>query len=160
MRPKIKSALLAFLCFAIVLVAGGIGNLATMPSIPTWYANLNKPVFNPPNWIFGPVWTLLYCLLAYSLWRILRNPASGSHKQTAIFAFALQMILNPLWSIVFFYFHAPALALGVVILLELSVLNMIRAYKRLDLIAAQIQWPYAAWVAFATLLNASIVVLN
>jgi benzodiazapine receptor len=160
MRAQIKSAFLPLFCFAIVFVAGGIGNLATMPSIPTWYAALNKPVFNPPNWIFGPVWTLLYVLLALSLWRILRSPIIGPLKQRAIVAFALQMILNPLWSIVFFYFHAPALALGVVILLELSVLNMIRTYMPIDRVAAQVQWPYAAWVAFATILNASIVILN
>ena len=160
MRAQIRSAFLVLFCFAIVFVAGGIGNLATMPSIPTWYATLNKPVFNPPNWIFGPVWTLLFVLLALSLWRILRSPITGPLKQRAIVAFALQMILNPLWSIVFFYFHTPALALGVVILLELSVLNMIRAYMPIDRVAAQVQWPYAAWVAFATILNAAIVILN
>ena len=160
MRAQIKSAFLVLFCFAIVFIAGGIGNLATMPSIPTWYAALNKPAFNPPNWIFGPVWTLLFVLLALSLWRILRSPITGPLKQRAILAFALQMILNPLWSIVFFYFHAPDLALGVVILLELSVLNMIRAYLPIDRVAAQVQWPYAAWVAFATILNASIVMLN
>jgi len=160
MRQKYKAPLLAIFSFVIVYAAAGIGNMATMPSIPTWYATLNKPFFNPPNWIFGPVWTLLFTLLAISFWRILKAPKGDPHRTTAIIAFAVQMILNPLWSIVFFYMHVPLLALFVVVLLEISVLVMIRNFSRVDANAARIQWPYAAWVAFATLLNAAIVILN
>jgi tryptophan-rich sensory protein len=160
MSARIRVGLFAVLSVVIVFSAAAIGNMATMPSIPTWYATLNKPFFNPPNWIFGPVWTLLYSLLAFSFWRILKSNASGSDRTHAMGAFTAQMILNPLWSIVFFYFHAPAFALVIVILLELSVLNMIRVFARIDRTAANLQWPYAAWVAFATLLNAAIVGLN
>jgi len=160
MRTYIKPISIALLCFAVVFIAAAIGNMATMPSIPTWYASLNKPAFNPPNWIFGPVWSLLYTLLAISLWRILRATSEAQKKQQALIAFAAQMVLNPLWSIVFFYFHSPAFGLVVVILLEISVLNMIRAYLPIDRVAAHLQWPYAAWVAFATVLNTAIVILN
>ena len=160
MNSRVRVGALALLSIVIVFSAAGIGNMATMPSIPTWYATLNKPFFNPPNWIFGPVWTLLFSLLAFSFWRILKSDADVLDRKRAIIAFAAQMIFNPLWSIVFFYFHAPALALGVVILLDLSVLNMIRAFSRIDRLAANLQWPYAAWVAFATILNVAIVILN
>lgn len=160
MRNDLRLGLLGVLSFVIVFAAAGIGNLATMPSIPTWYATLNKPFFNPPNWIFGPVWTLLYTLLAISFWRILRQPSDHPQRSRAIIAFAAQMILNPLWSITFFYFHAPIAGLCVVILLEISVIYMIIAFARVDRTASVIQWPYVAWVAFAALLNAAIVVLN
>ena len=160
MRQDFKTGLLAALSFVTVFAAAGIGNLATMPSIPTWYAALNKPFFNPPNWIFGPVWTLLFSLLVFSFWRILKAPKSNPHRPAAIAAFAAQMVLNPLWSIVFFYLHAPLPALFIVVLLELSVLAMIRNFSRVDSLAGRIQWPYAAWVAFATLLNCAIVLLN
>lgn len=160
MSATLRSGVTALAAFAIVFAAAWIGNAATMPSIPTWYATLNKPFFNPPNWIFGPVWGLLYTLLAVSLWRVLRVAKTNPHAPRALRAFAVQMVLNPLWSIVFFYFHAPALALVIVVLLELSILMMIRTFKRVDKIAAYIQLPYAAWVAFATLLNIAIVILN
>lgn len=157
---NLRSGLLVILAFAIVFAAASIGNIATMPSIPTWYAELNKPFFNPPNWIFGPVWTLLFTLLAISLYRILRVVNTDPGASYAMIVFAIQMVLNPLWSIVFFYLHAPAHALIIVVMLELSVLLMIRAFLRVDRIAGHLQWPYAAWVAFATLLNAAIVSLN
>lgn len=156
----IRSAFIISIAFAIVFAAAAIGNMATMPSIPTWYAGLNKPFFNPPNWIFGPVWSLLYTLLAISFYRILRVAKTNPDKKRAVIAFAIQMALNPLWSIVFFYLHAPAYALIIVVMLEISVLVMIGAFLRVDRLAAHLQWPYAAWVAFASLLNAAIVVLN
>ena len=160
MSHTVRTGLLGVLSFIIVFAAAGIGNVATMPSIPTWYAALNKPFFNPPNWIFGPVWTLLFTLLAISFWRILRANFDHADRPRAILAFAVQMVLNPLWSITFFYLHSPAVALGVVILLELSVIFMIRSFARIDRTASVLQWPYAAWVAFATLLNAAVVYLN
>lgn len=157
---KINTGLLAVIACVIVFTAASIGNLATMPSIPTWYATLNKPFFNPPNWIFGPVWTVLFILLAISFWRILKTSPDHPHRKQALIAFSVQMILNPLWSIVFFYLHSPRAAVLIVILLELSVLAMIQAFARVDRIASRIQWPYAAWVAFATLLNCAIALLN
>lgn len=157
---KLNATLLALLALVIVYTAAFVGNMATMPSIPTWYATLNKPFFNPPNWIFGPVWAILYSLLAFSLWRVLRVFKTSPDAPRAVLVFAIQMILNPLWSIVFFYFHAPLPALFVVVALEISILAMIFSFARVDRIAAMIQWPYAAWVGFATLLNAAIVMLN
>lgn len=160
MNRNLRSGLFGALAFGVVFAAAGLGNYATMPSIPTWYATLNKPFFNPPNWIFGPVWTILFTLLAISLWRILRSDQTNPVRSQAIKAFAAQMILNPAWSIVFFYFHRPDYALIVVIMLEISVLVMIRFFSRIDRIAGGLQWPYAAWVAFAAFLNAAIFVLN
>lgn len=160
MKRYVRNSAFAILSVAIVTFAAGIGTLVTMPNIPTWYVTLNKPFFNPPNWLFGPVWTMLYLLLAFSFWRILKCDAIGPDRTRSIIGFAIQMLLNPLWSIAFFYWHNPKLALAIVILLALSVLNMIRMFSRIDRFAANLQWPYAGWVAFATILNAAIVLLN
>lgn len=149
------------------LLAGGVtfaaslvGSLATMPQIPTWYAGLAKPSFNPPNWIFGPVWTLLFAIMAYAFWRILRTPPGAPEKRVAIIAFSVQLVLNAAWSVVFFGLHQPGLAIAVVVLLEIAVLAMIATFRRLDPLAAWINLPYALWVAFATVLNVAIVSLN
>jgi translocator protein len=150
----------ALLAVVVTFAAGALGNLATMPQIPTWYAGLAKPSFNPPNWVFGPVWTLLYAFMAYAFWRILQVPPGSPGRRTAIRVFLVQLGLNALWSVVFFGLHRPGLAIVVVVLLEIGILAMIVAFRRLDPVAGWINVPYALWVAYATLLNVSIVVLN
>ena len=150
----------ALIAFAVVTAAGLIGNLATIPNIPGWYAGLVKPSFNPPNWIFGPVWTLLYVMMAVAFWRVLQNAPTGVGRQRAIRVFCVQMALNAFWSVAFFGLHNPPLALVVVVILELTILATIRLFLRQDRLAGWLLVPYAAWVAFATALNVAIVALN
>lgn len=141
-----------------------LGSMATRPEIPTWYASLNKPWFNPPDWVFPVAWTVLYAMIAVSLWRLLgARPATGSARQgwwLALAAFAAQLALNAAWTPVFFTAHAVGAALVVVAALLVMVLWTIRLAAPFDRPAAWLLAPYAAWVSFATLLNAAILRLN
>lgn len=157
-RPhKIIAAIIAL---ATVLAAGIIGNLATIPNIPGWYAGLVKPSFNPPNWVFGPVWTILYLMMAIAFWRILIGDPAGPNRSRGIVLFVAQMISNACWSVAFFGLHNPALALIVIIVLEILIVLTIISFLRMDRIAGLLLIPYALWVAFATALNIAIVRLN
>jgi translocator protein len=146
--------------FLIVAVASGIGSRATIPNIPVWYEGLAKPSFNPPNWIFGPVWTVLYLLMTYSAWRVLGREMTKKLKAAAIVIFLIQLTLNMLWSVVFFGMHDPATAFIVVIGMEISIIAMILTFARIDPLAAALQIPYAFWVAFASILNLMVMLLN
>jgi benzodiazapine receptor len=151
-----RLAVLAFLAVAVTLAAGQI---ATYPNLAPWYAGLEKPSFNPPNWIFGPVWTTLYVSMAFALWRILRAPASGP-RRTALILFFLQLALNAAWSWLFFAAHSPILGLLDIVPQLVVIVLTISAFYRLDRLAAWCLVPLAAWVSFATLLNLSIWRLN
>ena len=154
---KPKQALAKFVfALVVVLSAAVIGNLATIPNIPVWYAGLVKPSFNPPNWIFGPVWSTLYAMMVLSFWRVLLRDA----PRPAIAVFIVQMALNGFWSVAFFGMHDIALALGVVLLLEALILLTIFLFARIDRLAAWLLAPYALWVGFASILNAAILSLN
>src|SRR5690348_5991083 len=122
-RPILIYMKILKLILSIVLSfsAAAIGNIATIPNIPSWYQTLEKPFFNPPNWVFGPVWTVLYTLIGISLYLIWTSPAKES-KTKAYYAFAAQLALNTLWSIVFFGLHNIALGLGIILLLIISIL--------------------------------------
>ncbi|MER2265558.1 TspO/MBR family protein [Methylobacterium oxalidis] len=141
-----------------------IGSAATQENIPTWYAGLNKPSFNPPNWIFPVAWTILYSMIALSLWRLLgAMPRTGPSRPSwwlALAAFLVQLALNAAWSPVFFAEHAIGAALVVVVMMLVMVLWTIRLSWRFDRLASWLLVPYAAWVAFATVLNAAILRLN
>lgn len=140
----------------LALVVGG-GSLIGISNTPDgWYAALDKPFFNPPNWIFGPVWTLLYVMIAVAGARTwLRRHTGG-----AMTAWWVQLGLNFLWSPVFFTLQSPASALAVILPLLASIVVFIRASWEGDRVSATLFIPYLAWVGFATLLNASIVYLN
>jgi benzodiazapine receptor len=154
-KPKQALAKLVF-ALVVVLSAAVIGNLATIPNIPVWYTGLVKPSFNPPNWIFGPVWSTLYAMMVLSFWRVLLRDA----PRNAIAVFIVQMVLNGFWSVAFFGMHDIALALGVVLLLEALILLTIFLFARIDRLAAWLLAPYALWVGFASILNAAILSLN
>jgi translocator protein len=141
-------------------VTAAIGSAATTPQIPGWYAGLAKPWFTPPNWVFGPAWTILFAILALAFWRILQTPPGTPGRARAILVFAIQLVFNALWSIVFFGMQNPPAALVVVLGLELSVLAMIVAFRTVDQPAGWMNVPYALWVAFATALNVGVVLLN
>ncbi len=151
---------LALLALGVVFAAGATGSLATLPNIPTWYAHIHKPSFTPPNWLFGPAWTLLYSLMAVAFWRILTLPATTSGKRPAIAWFMVQIVLNALWSIAFFGLHAPAAGLVVIALMLAAIVMTIVTFARLDRIAAALLVPYLLWVGFASALNAAVYFLN
>jgi tryptophan-rich sensory protein len=142
----------------ISFAAGVVGNIATIPNIPTWYAGLEKPLLNPPNIVFGPVWTILYLLIAISLYLVWVHPAKN--KTAAYIAFATQILLNTLWSLVFFGLHAPLLAVAVVLLLVMAIIATIISFHRVSKVAAYLLIPYVVWVGFATYLTIGIAVLN
>lgn len=146
---------LALVLFLLLVVAGGllIGWL-TAPN--QWYAKLQKPSFNPPNWLFGPVWTILYVLIAIAGWRVWRQEPSG----LAMKSWWTQLALNFAWSPVFFGAHRIGVALGVIVLLLATILAFIISAWPREPLAAWLFAPYAAWVAFASVLNASILELN
>ncbi len=146
-------------CLLSVLLIGSAGGFFTAPEIPNWYATIIKPSFNPPNWIFGPVWTVLYLCMGYALYLIILQPAS-SHKNKALLLFAIQLFLNFWWSIIFFNFHAIGWALVEIIAMWAAIFFTIQAFYRLNKRAAYILIPYLLWVSFATFLNYSIWVLN
>jgi translocator protein len=157
--PRIGPLKAVALSAGPIVAASLLGNAATIPNIAPWYDLLVKPPLNPPNWIFGPVWTLLYVLMAVAFYRILRSPDS-SRRQRAIWLFAAQLVFNAAWSFAFFGARSPLLGLVVILPLEALILATIDAFRRIDGVAALCLAPYALWVAFATYLNAAIFVLN
>ena len=137
----------------ICLAIGGIAGFFTANSVSTWYNDLNKPSFNPPNYLFGPVWTLLYILMGvalYILWT--------TSNRTAIIFFIIQLILNFAWSFLFFQLKNPLIAL-IEILFLLSAMILTVVYAR-NITVTYLFIPYILWVSFATILNASIYFLN
>lgn len=147
-----------------VAVTAIIGSLATTPNIEGWYAGLTKPSFNPPNWLFPVAWAILDTMIALSAWRLLgAKPRMGPTVRAwwlAVAAFAAQLALNAAWTPVFFAAHAVGAGLVVVAALLVMILWTIRLSWRFDRLAAWLLVPYAAWVSFATLLNAAIWHLN
>ena len=147
---------------AIPQLAGLLGSIANFTSLDSWYTQLNRPSFNPPNWIFGPVWTLLFILMGLALYFVWEKKTFCTKKQIklAMWLFAVQLILNILWSFLFFYFQNPTAAfVEIVILLAIIIWNMFVFY-RIDKKAGLFLLPYALWVSFATVLNWMFVILN
>ncbi|AMJ61844.1 TspO/MBR family protein [Bosea sp. PAMC 26642] len=156
-RPFWVDALIAVVP---VVAASLIGSAVTVPQIPTWYPTLVKPFFNPPNWLFAPVWTTLFALMVYGAFRILRLPAATPGKGRALVIYHAQLVLNVAWSCVFFGLNSPLGGVAVIVPLLAMILLMIVVFRPLDRLAGDLQWPYVAWVSFATLLNISIWWLN
>ena len=154
---KVFSSL--FICILIPLAIGGLSGFATASGINDWYVSLNKPSFNPPNYLFAPVWTCLYLLMGISLFIIWRSPI-GQIRTNALIIFAIQILLNFLWSFLFFKFKMPGLALIEIAMIWISILVMIILFSRISKPAAYLQIPYLLWVSFATILNAAIWRLN
>ncbi|MFH0739626.1 MAG: TspO/MBR family protein [bacterium] len=144
---------------AIVLCegAGIIGSVFTTPAIGSWYATLAKPSFNPPNWIFGPVWTALFFLMGVALYLVWSsNNSSAGGKKTAVLVFFQQLALNILWSVLFFGMQNPMLAFVEIIVLWLAILMTIFYFAKISKTAAWLLVPYILWVSFAGFLNFSI----
>jgi benzodiazapine receptor len=143
-----------------VELVGILGSFSTVNSVSTWYATLTKPSFNPPGWIFGPVWTLLYLLIGISFYLIWTSKAKSELKTKAYIIFAIQIILNGIWSPIFFGMHQILLALIIIILMLVSITLNFIAFHRISEKASYLLLPYWLWVCFATLLNYSIFLLN
>jgi benzodiazapine receptor len=141
-------------------VKSSLSGLTTANSIDTWYTTLEKPFFNPPNWIFGPVWTLLYILMGYAAGRVWSSTATDGFKRSALTAYVVQLLLNAAWSILFFTLQAPLVALVEMLLLWATILWCLRWFKQVDGVAWKLLVPYLMWVSFAAVLNGAIVLLN
>lgn len=145
---------------AVCLLAGTIGSVATMPSIGAWYALLNKPALNPPNWIFGPVWTTLYIMMGIAAFLIWDKGLKKKGVINALYIFAAQLLLNTIWSVLFFGMHAPLYAFIEIVLLWAAILASIIAFYRISKAAGYLLVPYILWVSFASYLNLMIWLLN
>jgi tryptophan-rich sensory protein len=144
---------------ALCLAIGAVGGAVTSASVGSWYAELEKPAFNPPDAVFGPVWTVLYLMMAFAAWRVWRLRALAGAR-TALGAWALQLALNLCWSLVFFGMRMPGAALAEIAALLAAIVLTLVLFWRLDRLAGALLVPYAAWVGFAALLNAAIWQLN
>ena len=148
------------LAIIAVSAASFVGQLATYPNLAPWYAGLAKPSFNPPNWVFAPVWTTLYVLMAFAVWRILRLPQVSAARRLALSLFFIQLALNAAWSWMFFGANNPVLGLINIVPQFLAILATVVVFHRLDRMAAWCLVPLVAWVAFASVLNVTIWRLN
>ncbi len=158
--PKTARSVLALVGFVgLCLVVGGLGAALTSPSLEPWYAGLQKPSFNPPGWIFGPVWTTLYIMMGYALWRVWSHE-SHPLRVKAVQMFFVQLVLNLCWSGAFFFMQSPSLGLVVIICLLAAIVTTMFLFFRLDRLAGALFVPYVLWVGFATVLNLSIFLLN
>jgi tryptophan-rich sensory protein len=142
------------------LAAGAIGSIFTRQAIPTWYATLEKPAFNPPNWIFMPVWTLLYILMGVAAFLVWRKGLENRQVRIALIAFLVQLVLNALWSVAFFGLESPLYGLIVIMFLWLAILFTTLQFYRISRAAGALMLPYLLWVTFAAVLNESIWLLN
>lgn len=147
------------LFIALNAAISALGGWATAGSVGTWYLTLAKPSFNPPDWIFAPVWSALYLMIAIAGWRAWRRSA-GPQRRLALTAYAVQLALNLSWSFVFFGARLIGPALAVIVSLLAAILANAYLFWRIDRAAGALLLPYAAWVSFATLLNAALWRLN
>lgn len=157
MQKILRIATVIMTCLAV----GYISSLVTRENIPTWYADLNKPFFNPPNWVFAPVWTLLYIMMGLAaglVWNKIDTDEKNVKK--AFLFFLIQLALNALWSYLFFGLRNPMLASFEIIVLWLMIYETYIQFKKIDKVSAYLLLPYLAWVSFATLLTFSVWYLN
>ncbi len=141
-------------------LAGIVGSAFTRAAIPTWYATLQKPAFTPPNWLFAPVWTVLFLLMGVSLYSIWREGLANRQAKIAISIFAVQLLLNTLWSFLFFKLQSPLYGFVEIVILWVAILLTIIYFFRISRTAGFLLLPYIFWVSFAAILNFYIMKLN
>jgi len=155
-----RESWLSLIPFVVVcFLAAAIGALATNSSVKTWYPQLRLPEWTPPNWLFGPVWTALYLMMALSAWLAWRSSNSGVPR-FALILFGIQLVLNALWSVIFFGLRKIGPAFAEVLLLWMMLIATAVAFLPLSLLAAWLLIPYIAWVGFASYLNYRIWQMN
>lgn len=157
---NIKQALKLALAIALSELAGMIGAVFTAPSVAGWYVGIAKPAFNPPSWIFGPVWTTLFALMGIAAFLVWKKGLKRRDVKIALTIFAVQLVLNTLWSIIFFGLQNPGGALVEIVFLWLAIVATIIAFARISKPAAWLLVPYILWVSFAAYLNYTIWILN
>lgn len=156
---KSSDSIKLIISVALAVALGAVGGWVTAPEIPVWYAGLNKPSFNPPSWLFAPVWTTLYVLMGISFFLIWKQPVSRKRNQALLF-FLIQFVLNMGWSFIFFGMHETGWALVEMIIMWLAILITLFSFARFSRIAAWLLVPYIVWVSFAMILNGAIWKLN
>ncbi|MBI2064836.1 MAG: tryptophan-rich sensory protein [Candidatus Yanofskybacteria bacterium] len=155
---RINNTAKLLIAVGISELAGILGTVFTVSAIPNWYSTLTKPAFNPPAWIFGPVWTILYLLMGISLWLVWKS--NSKEKSRVIWLFAVQLVLNTVWSPIFFGAQSIGSALAVIVLLWAAIVLTILTFRKISKTAAWLLVPYIAWVSFAFYLNYMLWVLN
>jgi translocator protein len=151
-----KFVIAILICEAVGITSG----LLSQSGMNTWFSTLNKPSWNPPAYLFGPVWATLYFLMGISLWLIWKTNAPENHKRNAVTIFAIQLFLNFWWSIIFFKFHSSGIALIDIFLMVITISLTIYYFSYISPLAAWLLVPYIAWVSFATVLNYTIWCMN
>ena len=153
-----KNKFLTFILFlTITFTASLIGGLATITFKEPWYSLLNKPIFNPPDWVFGPVWTVLYLMMTFSIWIFWHTK---KRDMNTVYIYFIHLIFNTTWSVVFFVFHNMVLALLVLIALIALIIILILRFKRVKMLSAYLMIPYLLWCCFALILNTNLIILN
>lgn len=161
--PRLGSAnrwVLLAVSLGLVLVVSAVGGLATDTGSDSWYASLEQPAWNPPDWLFGPVWTVLYLIMAVAAWRVATAGLDRFDVRAALVVYAVQLALNLGWTLVFFGMEALLGGLVVIAALLVAIVATIVTFARVDRVAALLLVPYLAWVGYATALNAGILALN
>ena len=154
----LKNKILSFILFILATYsASAIGGFATITFKEPWYSLLIKPSFNPPDWIFAPVWTTLYLMMTIAIWSFWY---SKNRDMKTVYIYLIHLIFNTTWSIVFFVFHKITLALIVLVILILLIIVLIVRFKRVNLLSYYLMIPYLLWCLFALLLNLSLIILN
>ena len=153
-----KNKSLTFILFlSTTFVASLIGSLSTINYKEPWYSSLNKPVFSPPEWVFGPVWTILYLMMTLAIWFYWH---SKNREMNTIYIYFIHLVFNATWSITFFAFHNMILALVVLVILIALIINLILRFRRVKMISAYLMIPYLLWCSFALMLNVRLIMIN
>ncbi|MDH4350872.1 MAG: tryptophan-rich sensory protein [Gemmatimonadota bacterium] len=155
------AAVARFLAFLLIPVAVGAGSgFLTVGAVREWYPSLVRPSFAPPSWVFGPVWTVLYLMMGLAAYLVWRHRAHEDRVRAALALFAGQLVLNGLWSVLFFGVRSPGLALVEIVVLWVAIAATLRAFWQINVPAGALLLPYLGWVSFATALNAGFWFLN
>ena len=153
-----KNKFLTFILFFIITYSASvIGGLATINFKEPWYSLLSKPTFNPPDWIFAPVWTTLYLMMTIAIWKFWH---SKNQDMNTVYIYFIHLIFNTTWSIVFFVFHKMVLALIVLALLICLIIILLFRFRRVNMLSFYMMIPYLLWCSFALILNLNLIVLN
>jgi tryptophan-rich sensory protein len=154
----IKNKFLTFILFFFITYSASlIGGLATINFKEPWYSQLIKPSFNPPDWIFAPVWTTLYLMMTVAIWFFWH---SKNRNMNTVYIYFIHLIFNTTWSIIFFVFHNIFLALIILIILIVLIIILIVRFKRVNLLSTYLMIPYLLWSCFALILNVNLLILN
>lgn len=160
MRPALRDALKLIAAITVLEFAGIVGSIFTAPSVASWYPQLTKPALNPPAWVFGPVWTTLFALMGIAAFLVWKKGLNHKNVRVALALFIGQLILNALWSIIFFGLRSPGGALIEITFLWLAILATIIAFAKISKPAAWLLLPYILWTSFAMYLNYALWTLN